>query len=71
VPRMTLPMDAGLTRARKLAAIVVAGQFPLLAQMRSAERVRKCLLFGVDRTYRGHHETDALDPKRSFTVVGQ
>ena len=35
------------------------GQFPLLAQMRSADRVRKCLLFGVDRTYRGHHETDA------------
>src|SRR3984893_18929026 len=30
--------------------------------MRSAERVRKCLLFGVDRTYRGHHETDASDP---------
>jgi hypothetical protein len=23
---------------------------PLLAQMRSADRVRKCLLFGVDRT---------------------
>jgi hypothetical protein len=38
------------------------GALPLLAQMRSAERVRKCLLFGVDRTYRGHHETDALDP---------
>jgi len=34
--------------------------------MRSAERVRKCLLFGVDRTYRGHHETDALDPKRTL-----
>src|SRR5260370_14883830 len=31
----------------------------LLAQMRSADWVRKCLLFGVDRTYRGHHETDA------------
>jgi hypothetical protein len=28
--------------------------------------VRKCLLFGVDRTYRGHHETDASDPKRTF-----
>jgi hypothetical protein len=24
--------------------------------------VRKCLLLGVDRTYRGHHETDAFDP---------
>jgi hypothetical protein len=31
--------------------------------MRSADRVRKCLLFGVDRTYRGHHETDAFDPQ--------
>jgi len=26
--------------------------------MRSADRVRKCLLLGVDRTYRGHHETN-------------
>ena len=31
-------------------------------QMRSADRVRKRLLFGVDRTYRGHYETDAFDP---------
>jgi hypothetical protein len=37
-----------------------------LAQMRSADRVRKCLLFGVDRTYDGHHETDANDPKRKW-----
>ena len=29
--------------------------------MRNAERVRKCLLLGVDRTYRGHHESDAFD----------
>jgi hypothetical protein len=36
-----------------------------MAQMRSAGWVRKCLLFGVDRTYRGHHETDAFDPKRT------
>jgi hypothetical protein len=34
-------------------------------QMRSADRVRKCLLFGVDRTYRRHHETDAFDPTRT------
>src|SRR5258708_24778667 len=33
-----------------------------MAQMRSADRVRKRLLFGIDRTYRGHHETDAFDP---------
>jgi hypothetical protein len=39
---------------------------PQLAQMRSANRARKCLLFGVDRTYRGHHETDAFDPKRTW-----
>jgi hypothetical protein len=30
---------------------------------RVADRVRRCLLFEVDRTYRGHHETDAFDPK--------
>jgi hypothetical protein len=30
--------------------------------MRSADWVRKCLLFGVDRTYRGYHKTDASDP---------
>jgi len=41
----------------------------LLAQMRSADRVRKCLLFGVDRTYRGHHETDAVDPKPTSAQV--
>src|SRR5450631_817982 len=33
--------------------------------MRSADRVHKCLLFEVDRTYRGHHETDAFDPKET------
>ena len=31
-----------------------------MAQMRSADRARQCLIFGVDRTYRGHHETDAF-----------
>src|SRR5882757_2004193 len=35
---------------------------PLVAQMRSADRVRKCLLFGVERTCGRHHETDAFDP---------
>jgi hypothetical protein len=34
--------------------------------MRSADLVRKCLLFGVDRTHRGHHETDAFDPQRTW-----
>jgi hypothetical protein len=38
----------------------------LLAQMRSADRVRKCLLIGVDRTYGGHHETDAIDPEQTL-----
>jgi hypothetical protein len=37
-----------------------------LAQMRSADRVRKYLLFGVDRTYRGYHEADAFDPKQTW-----
>jgi hypothetical protein len=36
-----------------------------LALLRSADWVRKCLLLGVDRTYRGHHETDAFDPKQT------
>jgi|HubBroStandDraft_6_1064221.scaffolds.fasta_scaffold53056_3 hypothetical protein len=38
---------------------------PLMAQMRSADRIQKCLLFGVDRTYRRHYETDAFDPFRT------
>jgi hypothetical protein len=38
----------------------------LLAQMRSADRVRRCLLIEVDRTYGEHHETDAIDPKETF-----
>ena len=36
-----------------------------MAQMRSADRIQKCLLFGVDRTYRRHVLNDALDPKRT------
>jgi hypothetical protein len=61
-----------MTEQRRLAAIVsadVAGYSRLtclfLAQMRSADRVRRCRLFGVDRTYRRHRETDAFDPKRT------
>ena len=38
----------------------------LSAQMRSADRVRKRLLFGVDRTYCGRHETDAFDPGPTY-----
>src|SRR5258708_2818066 len=38
---------------------------PFLAQMRSADRVRKCLLFGIDRTYRRHVLNDANDPQRT------
>ena len=33
---------------------------------RSADRVQQCLMFGVDRTYRGHQETDAFDAKRTW-----
>src|ERR1700730_17972538 len=42
--------------------------------MRSAERVKKSLLFGVDRTYRRHVQNDANDPKRyhasDYSIVG-
>jgi len=41
-------------------------RLPVLAQLRSADRVQKFLLFGVDRTYRGHYETDAVDPIETF-----
>src|SRR5258708_35429987 len=34
--------------------------------MRSADRVRKRLMLGVDRTYDGHHQADATDPKRAW-----
>src|SRR5260370_1141015 len=37
-----------------------------MAQMRSADRLGKCLLFGVDRTYCGRHEPDAFDPQRTW-----
>ena len=33
-----------------------------MAQMRSADRIQKCLLFGVDRTCRRHVLNDANDP---------
>ena len=33
--------------------------------MRSADRVGKCLLLGVDRKYGGRHENDAIDPIRT------
>lgn len=46
-----------------LAAFFFATQrTTLLALMRSANRVRKCLLFGADQTYGGRRETDAIDP---------
>src|ERR1700730_8749472 len=46
-------------------------QCQLVAQMRSADRVQKCLLFGVDRTCRGHHETDANDPMQTYVGDGR
>src|SRR5882757_9643395 len=39
---------------------------PLMAQMRSADRVQKCLLFGVDRTYRRQVLNDANDPQPTW-----
>ena len=58
----------GLVRNRsKKASHIVACQCPTLAQMRSADRVRKCLPFRVDRTSRGLHESDANDdPERTW-----
>jgi len=40
-----------------------------MAQMRSADGVRKCLLFGIDRTYHRHHETDAFDPEADMAII--
>jgi hypothetical protein len=44
---------------------VAFGQYPLLAQMRSADRAGKCLRLGVDRTYRRHVLKDANDPMQT------
>jgi hypothetical protein len=49
----------------------VQHSLPLLALMRSADWVRKCLLFGVDRTYDGHHQTDATDPKADIWLIAR
>jgi hypothetical protein len=37
--------------------------------MRSADRVRKRLMLGVDRTYVGHHESDANDPEATQLML--
>ena len=39
--------------------------------MRRADRVRKCLLSGLDRTYRGRHENDAINPIRTSTALSR
>jgi len=39
--------------------------------MRSADRVRRCLLFGADRTHRGHDEADASDPERTSLLLAR
>jgi len=68
---LIIARDAGrilMYSPRQLRHLAGTGRFPLLAQMRSADRVRRCLLLGVDRTYRGHHETDAIDPKRTSSL---
>jgi class 3 adenylate cyclase len=36
--------------------------------MRSADRVQKCLLFGIDRTYRRHVLNDANDPEADVAI---
>ena len=40
----------------------------MLAQLRRADRVRKRPTLGVDRTYDGHHESDANGPKPTLSV---
>jgi hypothetical protein len=66
-PLMRIPTALDLTSSDAVAARKMIRQFvdecPLLAQMRSADRVRKRPMFGVERTYCGHHESDANDPK--------
>jgi hypothetical protein len=42
-----------------------------MAQTRSVDRIRKCLLFGVGRTYDGHHQTDATDPEADISHKGR
>jgi hypothetical protein len=34
--------------------------------MRSADRVQKCLLFGIDRAFRRHVLNDANDPNQTL-----
>ena len=57
-----MPLDTALER--HAACFTNKVPRPLLAQMRSADRIRQCLLFEVDRTQRRHRETDAFDRKR-------
>ena len=37
-----------------------------MAQMRSADGPRNCLLIGVDRKWSAHSQNDAIDPNRTF-----
>jgi hypothetical protein len=56
----------GLQLPRALLALadeVIDRSLPLVAQMRSADRPEMSL-FWVNRTYDGHHQTDATDPNR-------
>ena len=59
-------------RGRRRSPSAVAWQrlasrrLPSMAQLRSADRVQKRPMLGVDRTYDGHHETGAIDPQRTW-----
>ena len=47
-------------------ASVVSEKCPILAQLRSPDRLRTRPMMEVDRTYVGHRETDAFDPQRTW-----
>jgi len=38
------------------------------ARLRHADSRQECLLVGVDRKRLGHHQTDAIDPQRTFVT---
>src|SRR5258707_4505350 len=63
--------DRPFYHSETVAHVIIGGPYglkrgPGLTQMRSVHLVQKCLLLGVDRRHRGHHETDAFDPNRKI-----
>jgi hypothetical protein len=71
--RCAITVQGGLALRNAGAAHHLSSRWPCqtLAQMRSADRVRKCLLFGVDRTYRRQVLNDANDPMQTCVWDGR